>query len=319
MKDYGVWRDLNDLNLRQGGKQAITFGSPGSGKTTLLQNRIVTGLKRGEVCVWRAGEIDSFNAFANLGRLRVLVPGHATYEWAEMSTDKKQKGRRVDPEKDWGLDLDTFGTVQEAVEMLEAGKVNVIVTVLPEADDGTPREQIWWTQFANRLNHRLDSRWILVAMDEVDDLIQDSAQGLEWYAQRAWKKELRHARKRFVNLDLAVHNYRDVRFDALTKFRFKKWLRGARRIPGHTRLYQKVLDALPLGKGIVEAEYFEDFSFDAVPEAYQPDYLISVECIAVQDGLDRRAARAARELAQVVRRVQQVEVALADEDEDVET
>ena len=108
----------------------------------------------------------------------------------------------------------------------------------------------------------------------------DAPQGLEYYAQRELKRQVRHFRKRRVRMRGAVHNPRDINDKLLTKFRFLLYLRGAPRIRAKTRVYQKVIDRLKVGEGIAEASYFEWFTFPPIPEPFRPDYLVGIQHLA---------------------------------------
>lgn len=313
--DFGVWRELNEMNPRRGGTQFIGFGNPGSGKTTLLQNFVVDAGRRGQTCIWRAEPIDTFNVFHNLGRLLVLKPWWVSYRWTRLPTGAKNlsKGEEVDPEADLGFDVAEYGTCTEALDACERGRVNVILTLLPQE----VREIVWWANFARALTQRLDSRWVMVAMDEIDDLIPDAPQDLEYYAQREFKRQLRHFRKRRISLRAMVHDYQDINSRVLTKFRFRGYLRGAIRVKGKTRVFQPVIDRLRVGEGIVEASYFEHFTFPPIEDRYAADYLVGVQYAAeIRPG--RAQVERETQLSQVVHAAAADRLLEEEDEEDVE-
>jgi hypothetical protein len=269
--DYGVMRDFTALKRQYGATQGIAFGGKGSGKTTLLTVWTIDALQAGQTCIWRGREVDTWNVFHRIGRCLVLLPKDAAYRWTLIPFDQQEKGEEVSPEN-LGLEVVAFASPADALEQLDDGRVNVVLTLYRDE-----HETHWWMSFVRELTHRPDSRWIHLVFDEVDDVIPANPQGVQYHIQKWMVNYFKDLRKRFINLRCAVHHYQDIDHRILTKFHYRIYLRGASRLK-NSPVRQRKINRLRLGEGIIDSiSLFQDFSFRAIPKGAMPGHLLQVE------------------------------------------
>ncbi len=262
VRDYGkeLWAEFCKLDVAKGGQQSLTLGKTGSGKTWFLQRVMFDALLRGETCVWRARDIDTWDVFMRQGRGVLWLPEDSMFEFCVLGTiTTRLKAPRPVKADRLGVPVRTFGRIDDLIARLDPDRVNVVLT-----DYEGRIETLWWLSFLDGLTKRRGGGWVRLAWDEVQDILRAQQKARLWWVQEKFVRAFPDLRKMLVNLDMSTHVGAEIDTRVPPFIRYKIYGRGSQVIRP-SRLWDAVLMKLKLGEAWVQAEEFGKWVIEPPP------------------------------------------------------
>ena len=216
------------FNPDVGGVTVIILGASGAGKTHLLLHIARRKLYEAqEICVWRG--MHSAQAWQYFKDICIHVFRDRKVPVCDERFRKWPK--------------------------LKRGVLNVIYA--PSA---------WWRKYLFKLSRRPPLEPMSVFIDEFEAIAPSYAAEETWHVLEKLSDAIREMRKAWVNLYCATQQWIDIDYRILSKFMFRVYLPGARRMR-RSPVRQAYINKLSVGQGIAE-EYgalFKHFEFPPSP------------------------------------------------------
>lgn len=243
-------KEILEKDLAHGSKLVLITGKPGSGKTGLLiglSNRLVDY----EICIWRGIRGIHGDEFRFPGSIKVL-----SYQCCPEYYDGTGK-------KLGKIKVNVAKSYDELLRSCELGKLNILY--MPEVD-----ERKEWIKFARwmgrkRFPFNYASPYVSLFVDEIADLLP-SVQRRKGVSKEVGEflDEMKEFRNFIISLYSATQNVFDIDYLGFWKFQYRIYLPGAK-VHRRERIFQKTVDSLKLGQGIISGSFFSQFVFGNYP------------------------------------------------------
>jgi len=258
MKQQG----LSVLLKRQkdNGITCIVLGSPRSGKTTFLATvalRILETFPE-EKIFWR-GDTHCQWAYLPLDKIRLLLSPEFTYTFINLKDSQP-----VQIEKHVHS-VEYCYNIREFYDKALPGLVNVFYM-----------DPNLYVDFFKVLKERESAEWISMFVDEIQELYPENAKGRLWWICFEAGNIITHFPKRMVNFYCATQSYALVSYQIKHHMRYWVFMPRALKPKGlNLRIFQSVIDRLPMGHCIVEG-------LDGFREADFPKLKLNMDLICLQ-------------------------------------